>query len=580
MVPQMGRDNGMNNNGAATKADYQKYKLGGESLKVENFFKNTGLALADTGLGAIGLSNVVKDSDYVGPKAKSFNQVGTTMGNVTNKALPIAANFIVPGSGAAISAGQKAIGGFNPQDPSQFDEYGNPKDKDLYNVNQGINMVGNLAGQAQGMGLFAMGGMNKYPGGGMGIGNGQVELDENSVAPNGQFTQFNEAPHSQQNPNVPNASLAPGEKIFSDRLKVPGTKKTFAELNKINNTNKEDKLEAKGNLSKESLNSIAKNRLGKRVNSEVLFNAQEALKQAKVEAYAKKMGYELPQVPQIPQQEFAMGGEFSRMNTLPKYDWGGMNKKNSLPENSSLQFNNKLDFSKYGINSHNFNLEQPNNDDLRRQTFGTRSSNINNNDVYDTNINTENFDWGNAISNASNFIGQNAGNIYDLTRKNEPLETYERASAKYLDPTAAERDAEAEARRTAFGLANASGGQAGKYLANRVALNAQNVINKDRIRKEYANANAQIGNQNAQFNAEIAYREAVARAANAAMKENVKSNAMHNISSNFGKMTKSNAQDMMQNKEYELYAERYKNEPAFRAMLDRLFKKNSKTFTK
>ena len=65
---------------------------------------------------------------------------------------------------------------------------------------------------------FAMGGINKYPGGGNGKGTGQVEKDENSVAPNNnnKFTQFDELSHSQQDPNQPNASLGSGEMVFKD----------------------------------------------------------------------------------------------------------------------------------------------------------------------------------------------------------------------------------------------------------------------------------------------------------------------------------------------------------------------------
>jgi len=176
--------------------------------------------------------------------------------------------------------------------------------------------------------------------------------------------------------------------------------------------------------------------------------------------------------------------------------------------------------------------------------------------------------WAGMIGKGLNFAGQNAGNIYDLTRKNEPLETYERAKAKYLDPRAAERDAEAEARRAAFGVKEASGGNAASYLANRVGLNSQNVINKDRIRREYANANAQIGNQNAQFNAEIAMREKVAQAANAAMKENIRSQAIHGMASNFGKMTKSDKQGKMDQKTLNLMMKYYNKYPAFAKMLE------------
>ena len=188
-----------------------------------------------------------------------------------------------------------------------------------------------------------------------------------------------------------------------------------------------------------------------------------------------------------------------------------------------------------------------------------------------------NFDWQNAISQGANFLGQNAGNIYDLTRKNEPLETYERAKANYLNDTAAMRDAEQEARRAEVGIKNASAGNAGTYLANRIGLNTSNIMNKDRIRQAYANANAEIGNKNAQFNAEIARSEAIARAANAAAKQNVNSQAIHSIGSNFGKMTKSNKEDAMDQNELAMFQWRYQNEPGFRDHVNKFSTKKSKT---
>jgi hypothetical protein len=172
------------------------------------------------------------------------------------------------------------------------------------------------------------------------------------------------------------------------------------------------------------------------------------------------------------------------------------------------------------------------------------------------------------FGNLFNFIGQNAGNIYDLTRKNEPLQKYERAKASYLDNTAAMRDAEQEARRDEYAVRGASGGNAGTYLANRVGLNTAKVMNKDRIRQQYANANAQIGNQNAQFNAEIAYREAEARAKDAAMKENVRSQAIASLGSSFGKATKSGKQDNIDQDTLKMFQWRYKNEPGFKKYID------------
>jgi hypothetical protein len=145
----------------------------------------------------------------------------------------------------------------------------------------------------------------------------------------------------------------------------------------------------------------------------------------------------------------------------------------------------------------------------------------------------------------------------------------------YLDATAAMRDANEQTRRAEYNVRGASGGNAGTYLANRVGLNAQNIMNKDRIRQQYANANAQIGNQLSQYNTEIAYREAEARAKDAAMKENIRSQAIHSIGSNFGKMTKSGKQDNMDQDTLKMFQWRYKNEPGFRKYIDNFSTQNN-----
>jgi len=182
------------------------------------------------------------------------------------------------------------------------------------------------------------------------------------------------------------------------------------------------------------------------------------------------------------------------------------------------------------------------------------------------------FDWkGLAQTGQSlgNFAMQNAGNIYDLTRKQDPLQKYDRATAKFLDPSSAIQDALAQTRRAEYNVRGASGGNAGTYLSNRVALNAQNTENLARIHQNYQNANAQISNQNSQFNTEIAYREAEAQAKDRAMRQNVNSQAIHSMASNFGKASKASKENSMDQKELDMFMYRYKNEPGFKEQVDK-----------
>lgn len=130
---------------------------------------------------------------------------------------------------------------------------------------------------------FPMGG--NYPMGG----NAQLEKQENTLNPDGSTTQFNLPSHENQSPEA-GTMLDPGTLIFSDRLKPKGSKLTFAQLNKSNNTDKEDKT-----LDNTAANTLAKKTAqlmkdAKHRNSLKLFQEQEILKQSKADSYMKKLG--------------------------------------------------------------------------------------------------------------------------------------------------------------------------------------------------------------------------------------------------------------------------------------------------
>ena len=697
------------------------------------------------------------------------------------------------GATSAVEIGKNFYNG-NPQDP--IDYLGLVR---VPFVSQGMKPLSKLAKQGNKASVlintitktndvaesFRAGGMmgDKYGNGGAvprEFANSEVELEENTLNPDGTTTQFDGNSHEQG--GIP-TNLDPGTLIFSDKLKKNG--KTFAELNKVNNTNKEDKVLESNKYGTTSKRTAELMKFAKNKNSEELFNAQEALKQAKVEAYAKKMGVTLPQPNTQAPQEFAMGGV-----KLPMYPLGGgtdntkftpaqkqqaytdsmtlyksgfnknipnwqaepgfndavlrLNKLNGTPPQSTdksaitydqsylqkrsvpyakpvapkVNYQNKpstitpnypmeilpmkkleypemeikSDFKqvpankpstiktnivtgpnmsykeykqgnevmdrmyfkpgteeeievtgfKYGgrklpkfwtggkmvngtwvpdnydiITAHNAtnsykpgtigyydsmnSPDKPSNDSLQ-SSYGpdvlpwNRSNDSGNSAAYDNTVNPQqfqevtsnsksnigspkvtdpndkNFDWGKLKTvgqNYGNFALQNAGNIYDLTRKQDPLQKYDRATAKFLDPSSAIRDALAQTRRAEYNVRGASGGNAGTYLSNRVALNAQNTENLARIHQNYQNANAQISNQNSQFNTEIAYREAEAQAKDRAMRQNVNSQAIHSMASNFGKMSKSSKQDNMEQKELDMFMYRYKNEPGFKEQVDK-----------
>jgi hypothetical protein len=407
-----------------------KYKFGGgfdskDKANVRNFIGNSAKMYADTALNAVGVDAVGagKGMEYKGTSANKFNQASNVTGELSKKLAPAVANVLLPGSGQVLSMGQQVAGGaygkFGPQNEQGFNAYdadGNPIMNEGDNSAQIAQIAGQIGGMASGfMGgspggmpggagatpamvakyggymKYAMGGM-QYANGGTGQINSEVEgagFDENgnpkdgenAIGPNNEFTQFKGATHAQGGIKT---DMAPGTRIFSDKLKAPGTNKTFAKLNAGNNTNREDKLDTKEYLDPKSKMSIDLTRMAKMKNSDMLFAMQEQLKKNKVAAYAKRMGVELPSMdneqmePQgMPEQvegEMVMakyGGMMNRMAMggvqLPyyninrdgtnKYAMGGMGVDPAMPAantgtvaptmSTPPQFGNRMEFDKY-----------------------------------------------------------------------------------------------------------------------------------------------------------------------------------------------------------------------------------------
>lgn len=577
--------------------------------------------------------------------------------------------------------------------------------------------------------------------------NSEVEKSENAITPNGEFMQFNGKSHDSG--GIP-TNLDSGTMIFSDRLKMPGTKKTFAQLNKVNNTNKEDKILESNKHSELSKRTAELMKFAKNKNSEELFNEQESLKQAKVAAYAKRMGV-------IPNnEEYPMGGV-----KLPMYPYGGPTDNIKFtPAQRQQAYADSMTLYKSGFNKNIPNWKTPgfneavgrlhtlngvvpqstdksstayandanylaqrsvpyakptapvtqiptvkskpvygninmpmkgleNNVDInpQLQTVPTnRPSTIKTNIVtgpnmsykeykqgnevldrayfdpqtkkeielegfkyggkklpkyssgaiftpkmasedegdnvivpgnksktdsdftealgpdphntfgkpldaweaarlnksawdadYLNNPNAEKptntqesskFDWRGLGSNVAMGLANNAGNIYNLSRYNKPeIEKYERMKATYLDPSAALRDATEQTRRAEYNVRGASGGNAGTYLSNRVALNAQNIINKDRIQKEYQNANAAIANNVGQYNNELARQEVIANAMNRARTRSGKGEAIGSIGSNIANQMMDNKKTNMDQETLQLMM-KYYNDPQFKKYLE------------
>lgn len=165
-----------------------------------------------------------------------------------------------------------------------------------------------------------------------------------------------------------------------------------------------------------------------------------------------------------------------------------------------------------------------------QEVTSNAKSNIN---MRETNPNSKNFDWKGLATQGAYFAANNAGNIYDLARADKTeTRKYDRMTPNLLNDTAAMRDANEQTRRAEYNVRGASAGNAGTYLSNRVALNTQNIENKDRIRQQYANANAGILNETNKINTGISNEEILANAKIRANARNIKQSAIASTGSN------------------------------------------------
>lgn len=354
---------------------------------------------------------------------------------------------------------------------------------------------------------YPMGGINQMP-------NAEVEKQEVLRMPNGEVGQVNGPSHEQGGVpvNIPN-----GTQIFSDRLKDPLTKKTFAKLAEKYKTSKEDKV-----LSNDKTTTQAKataqliSETKQRKLSEI-FNTQEALKQAKVAKYAEKMGISLPQ------QEFKMGG------TIPRYDNGGYKLNRGTKEGDTMDLYNQEVrdmYSQYG------NTPQ----DVTSPDYNPNFNNTNTpTTVPPSTYNTGAIPYENIAGNAASFIGQNAGNIYDLYKSNMG-KNYDRVNYGSVNPTLlsdkqALIDADINSAVARGQISSAVNGNAGAYLNYATQTASNNTLNKARIRQQYQNANAGITNQSKYYNKDLQTKATIDEAMNKARAEDMTSHAIRDIGS-------------------------------------------------
>ena len=323
---------------ANKKYKLPKYNNGGDFFtKAGQLGKNSIYAYGDILGNAVGMDNLVKDDDYQGYRAEAARGTSDVAGGIAKAALPIAANILAPGSGAAVGAAQQGLGMLNPQDPIKYDEYGVP----IQPKKRTTQKIGNVAGQitsaaapaiasaaasnsssssSSGSGSARNGGIMRYGNGGN-VSN-ITQVDGPSHENGGVNIQTPTGEYEVEKQEVIKRESAQ-DRILSDKLRFPGSRKTIAQdfkpveaLNKIVNNiklPKEVRASAESKLKSEFDN---------------FYNAQEALKQSKVINYAKRMGVTLPSMlngQTDPQGQMARNGgimQFGNGGTKPptKFD--------------------------------------------------------------------------------------------------------------------------------------------------------------------------------------------------------------------------------------------------------------------
>jgi hypothetical protein len=481
------------------------------------------------------------------------------------------------------------MGQLVPKDQASYDMYmRSQKQKQIGNSVGGIAGVGAALGiqayQNSNSGSKRYGGM-QYPHGGMINGNAELEKQENTLNPDGSTEQFNGPSHEQG--GIP-TQLDPGTLVFSDKLKLG--KKTFADLNKPNMTIKEDKIldNKKSNATQRLTAELMKGAKNKQ--SVALYKAQEGLKATKVYNYAKRLGIDpnglemrnggivrrydnggTPygpqpygssyQMPGIMQMGYYPGlydktmqgiglGNTANNPVGPQPNTGGFAPyalssdpnayQNALAKvgqdnywpGGSYNGPNNIGFSLLDSNPTAMAIKAGTGSiDPSAQSGPGTEKGITEDPV--TGTSTDYSPYLKAAGQLGLGLAQNIGNFYDLKRaKTVDKETYNRVTPEKLDPTATLRDNARMFRKGAEDIKNASNGNSSTYIQNRKGLAIDNIYANDRIRKEYANANAQIQNQANYYNAGTGDRETIANMQNQAQARNLKSNAYSNIGHN------------------------------------------------
>lgn len=599
----------------------KKHENGGEFAggnKTANIMKDTGLFIVDNALSEWA-PNAIKESDYSdsgysqtlakvtaihealdsqSPIQKNLSKYGGQDPNANrsaesqeyyDKALPIAKTGSKIGEMYATQGVQSTMQGKQQPEQVQSTYTDNIYAGDYMNPNSNINVpqnpeTYNPSDPNRDETMYGAYGGIKYPHGGIhsGMPNAEVETIETMNTAPGSITSANSnKTHAMGGVNV---NLPTGTKMLSDRIKNPETGNTFAKDGNKYTTTKEDKV--KNDINSTGIAKFTANLKSqtKQFMHDKLFQAQEAIKQAKLklgmQRLHKKLGIEMPQH-QMPDDsmmnnsEMKMGGKMCYPDggtKLPQYYDAGLTPM-EVPEDPKIRTQQDWYFPKPSYNTPGFAMPQnPNTPMLtraerdqaewERMDAAGRAGEQAANAIPVTPSTPDTSDYAKQIDNdiasgvykapdsserdyssmrdaaglGANILGQNAGNIWDAYQTRMGTKYDKEASRKLrynrLDPTQALNDADIQNKITRGALAGAAGGNAGAYMGNAIQAGAQNSLAKARVRAEYEKYNAAIGDKEQSENLGLERLDKANEQANKARSEDIARTAISSMGQN------------------------------------------------
>lgn len=162
--------------------------------------------------------------------------------------------------------------------------------------------------------------------------------------------------------------------------------------------------------------------------------------------------------------------------------------------------------------------------------------------------------WSNIAFQGANFLGQNIGNLAYLKNEGKKYDTvnYGEVTPNLVSDTSAIQDAERSYNAARVGIRDASGGNSGNYLSNLQNLQANDVMNKAKIREQFANTNAGIRNQTSMFNKGNQIQGMRDEAANKGVSTSNYYKALNGLGENIAGQSKDIRQENMDNKMLQL----------------------------